>query len=320
MDIPKNLEELVKEKNVKDTLVRNIPCFIPGPKRFFKGIRSKLTNYLDTLKEHEEELNSINVFPIEDKDTGTNLRKTLDFELPKHDNLKDFIHSFAQKVLYNARGSSGNILALYLLGLDNASNTLSSNEWSTGFSKASEFVWKNMYNPQEGTMPTLMKSFPNIDGDFYVFLEKFIDNCISGLMEGPDLLPILKERNALDSGSLGFIFILCGIYKCLTGVDRTPHILLNNIINVDINKKVDFRYCVEGLLHSYNKEELLKVLKLSGNELIIMELKDYINRDTLKFHVHTFDWEKVEDACYKYGKPISFKVKDVTENNKVLRS
>lgn len=320
MNVSENLKELVRNGDLQSISEMNIPCLILGPKRSFKEIREKLGNYLDVLKEHEEDLNNINVFPIMDKDTGTNLRKTLDFELPKTDDAKEFLHALTEKVLYNARGSSGNILALYLLGLDNTSKTFGSYELATRFKLASEFVWDNIYNPQEGTMLTLMKSSPNIDGDFYVFLEKFIDNCVSSLMEGPDLLPILKEKNTLDSGSLGFIFILCGIYKCLTGIDRTPHIILNNIVDVEENKDVEFRYCVEGLLHSYNREELLKILRLSGDELIVMELKDYINRDTLKFHVHTSNWEKIEDACYKYGKPINFKVEDMVENNKVLRN
>lgn len=274
-------------------------------------------DYLNILKEHEEELNEINVFPIADKDTGTNLRKTLDFELPETTDLKEFIHLVAEKALYNARGSSGNILALYLLGIDN--NFDKESPYNT-LTKAAEFAWENMYNPQEGTMLTLMKDVPNIEGDFRTFLEVFIDRCISHLMEGPDALPILKEKQVLDSGSLGFVLILCGIYKCMEGVDRTPKVLFRKVIDVDTDKNIEYRYCVEGLLHSYDKEALLNVLKVMGNELIVAELKDYINRDTLKFHIHTFNWKLVEDACFNYGKVLSFKVEDMEDNNKVLRS
>lgn len=70
---------------------------------------------LKALKEHEDQLNSINVFPIADKDTGTNLYKTLDVQIDA-DNFKDFIFQLSDKVLYSARGSSGNILALFFVG------------------------------------------------------------------------------------------------------------------------------------------------------------------------------------------------------------
>lgn len=281
------------------------------------NLKDKFSTYLDILKAHETELNDINIFPIADKDTGKNLVKTLGFELPEAESIRDFVHKYSELALYNARGSSGNILALYLMGID---NNWDDKSISNTFVNAAKFAWDNMYNPKEGTMLTLMKQVPIIEGnDYTTFLELFIDKCIASFLRGPDLLPILKEKNTLDSGSLGFICILCGIYKCLTGTDRTPKVLLNTIVNVDVNKDVEYRYCVEGLLHSYNKEELLKVLRLAGDELIVTELKDYIKRDTLRFHVHTYNWNMVEDACFKYGKLISIKVEDMLDNNKVLR-
>ena len=277
------------------------------------NFKDKFSTYLDILKAHETELNDINVFPIADKDTGKNLVKTLDFELPETESIRDFVHKYSELALYNARGSSGNILALYLMGID---NNWDDKSISNTFVNAAKFVWDNMYNPKEGTMLTLMKQVPQ-ENDFASFLNQFIDNCIKSLLEGPNRLPILKEKNTLDSGSLGFIYILCGIYKCLVGVDKTPEIILKSPEENIMNSGDNFRYCVEGLLSSYKKEDIIEVLKKSGNEIVITESLTSEKEKILKFHIHTNNWRMIKNACIMFSHLIDLKVEDMQNNNRV---
>lgn len=241
-----------------------------------------IKNILAILKEKEDFLNRINVFPIADKDTGTNLYKTLDIK-PEGNNCREYVEDICDKVAYSARGSSGNIIALYLMGL----KKYYSEDFHAMCSQAAEFAWNLMYNPQEGTILTAMKAVPKDYIDFNDFIYKYYLNSLDGLLNGPEVLSILKERNTLDSGTLGFIYILCGVYKTLTDIDIVPDI--NEITPTESNEKLEYTYCVEILLHGNHKKDI-ENLSEYGNELIIINN----NKDT-KIHIHTNRKDEVID-------------------------
>lgn len=261
-------------------------------------INSLIQKILVLLISFKNTLNQINVFPIADKDTGDNLYRTLSLE--NCETLEDV----KNQILMKARGSSGNILALYVMGLwENKSDNL-----YEMCSKAAQFTWDTMYEPVEGTMLTAMKDVPKEYASLEDFIYKYIENTQNNLMKGPDLLPVLKENNTLDSGTLGFLYILCGIYKGLTDLDVTPE------INVaPVNSKVaeeDFKHCVEVLLDisQENHELLIEELKLLGNELIILR------QDTKsKIHIHTNDFNSVILKSKLFGILLEEKI----DNNKI---
>ena len=233
---------------------------------------------LKKLKEHESQLNSINVFPIADKDTGTNLYKTLNIEI-EADNFKDFIFKLSDKALYSARGSSGNILALYLLGLkENYSEDIVKT-----CKLASQFAWDTMYEPQEGTMLTAMKSFPLNYDNPKQFIFDFYQNILDCLMRGPDLLPVLKKHNTIDSGTLGFIYIMQGLYEAITGGDSFTLDLTLPEVKSSINSE-EYTFCLEMLLEGNHKKDL-EFLRKYRDELIILTL----NNEATKLHIHTND-------------------------------
>lgn len=241
-----------------------------------------LTSILDKLKEHEVQLNNINVFPIADKDTGTNLFKTLNVEVDAT-NFRDFLFKLSDKVLYSARGSSGNILALYLLGLkENYNDNIV--ETCKG---AAQFTWNTMYEPQEGTILTAMKAYPTIFEGPKQYIGDFYNNVLDCLMRGPDLLPILKQHNTIDSGTLGFTYILQGLYEAIVGESLpTPELTLSPVdTSITPEEKT---YCVELLLGGNHKEEL-GFLKDYGDELIILTL----NNEATKLHIHTDNYQEV---------------------------
>lgn len=232
---------------------------------------------LQNLKEHESQLNSINVFPIADKDTGTNLYKTLNVEV-KSDTFKDFLFKLSDKILYSARGSSGNILALYVLGLkENYNENL-----SLMCKKAAQFTWDTVYEPREGTMLTAFKAVPSQYTSLLNFLEQYYHNMIDCLLKGPDLLPVLKERNTLDSGTLGIIYILEGLYETLKEENSSSLSLSLALTPVNaVVREEEYTYCVEILLQGIHKEKL-ECLQEYGDELIILNTSG-----NTKLHIHT---------------------------------
>lgn len=251
---------------------------------------------VQNLEYYKETLNQINVFPIADKDTGNNLYKTISLENC------DTFEDIKNQIMLTARGSSGNILALFVMGLwENKSENL------YGMcSKAAQFTWDTMYDPIEGTMLTAMKDVPKEYTYFEDFIYKYIENTQNNLMKGPDILPVLKENNTLDSGTLGFLYILCGIYKGLTGLDITPEI---NVAPVNSGVSIeDFKYCVEVLLDisQENHNILIEELKPLGNELIILR-----QNTKSKIHIHTNDYEKVLNFSRQKATLLETKVDDM---------
>lgn len=157
------------------------------------------------IKQHLDELNSMNLFPIPDKDTGSNLKATLDcIENIEFKNLRDYIKDVSDNLILTARGSSGNILALFVLGLHNNY----SENLSEMCRKAAEFTWSMMYNPKEGTILTAMKAVPDNYNDTRDFITQYYENVRKVYEEDYKKIEVLKENNQKDSGTLGFLYIL----------------------------------------------------------------------------------------------------------------
>lgn len=259
----------------------------------------------DILRKNKDILNRINVFPIADGDTGKNLYNTLkDLENTDFQSLKDFLSRASSIAMSNGIGCSGNILSLFIMGMNlNCSENL-----SEMCLKASKFAWDTMYEPVEGTILTAMKSVPKGYESLDDFIYQYIHNTYDALMEGPDILPSLKMNRTLDSGTLGFLYILCDIYKCLTGKDISPDIDINEPLY--LNDSAESRYCNEYWISDCD-EDIREALRPLGSELICL-----FSKDTAKIHIHTDDYKKVYDVCSEYGNISSYKIEDMKDNNR----
>lgn len=266
-----------------------------------------LAEVLDNIRVHEDQLNDINVFPIADADTGTNLYKTLNIDPGRLKGLegKDLVDALADTLLYSARGSSGNILALYVLGLKENYDE----DFSAMCRKAAEFTWNTMYQPREGTMLTAMKAVPEEYDGFTDFIYQYSLNVVDCLLEGPDLLPLLKERGTLDSGTLGFLYILCSIYEAATGTDITPVLSMKKAETVVAEDEPT--YCIEVLMEGVHN---LGFLHTYGDELITVSC----NGNT-KVHIHSDrDFEIVKEL-EKLGKVLKVKVDNMRTGQRFER-
>lgn len=262
----------------------------------------------DILNKNKELLNKINVFPVADGDTGKNLYNTVkDLEKISSNNLKSFLEEASNITMINGTGSSGNILALFTIGLfQNYNENL-----SIMCKSAAQFAWNTMFEPVEGTILTAMKDVPEEYSSIEDFIYKYIQNTYKNLMEGPDLLLTLKESETLDSGTLGFLYVLCDIYKSLTSIDISPNIDLLEP-TVFVTKDTNNRYCVEISLIS-DRQELKQTLSKEGSELVYLS-----SGDKIKLHIHTNNYIRVFDLCKEFGQIIDYKIEDMLNANERL--
>ena len=139
------------------------------------------------IKDNLTLINSINVFPVFDKDTGNNVLYTLE-SIKDVEVTKENISIIAEKSIYSARGNSGNILSLFLIGLSqNKDKNL-----HDMCKNAAEFTWNNMYNPQHGTILDALNNVPE-NSNIENFLLNYYNNSLNELMTGKNKLKILED-------------------------------------------------------------------------------------------------------------------------------
>lgn len=228
------------------------------------------------IKNNINLINSINVFPVYDKDTGNNVLYTLesikDIEITK-DNLSDI----ANKALYNARGNSGNILSLFLIGLaENKDKSL-----YDMCKNASDFVWENMYNPQHGTILDALKNIPE-NSDLESFLLNYYRCSVAELLIGKNKLEILDKYDTVDAGTLCFVYILKGLYESISNNTLDFNLKLGEIKKD--NAENDYKFC----LNFSTKKDVSFIKNLNVGSLITIKT-DSIN----KVHLHTNDTDNI---------------------------
>jgi DAK2 domain fusion protein YloV len=204
---------------------------------------------LTWLRTNQENVNALNVFPVPDGDTGTNMVLTLQ---AAYDEIKDsdetnigtLAHAVSQGALMGARGNSGVILSQLLRGFARAcdkSETLDSNLLKASFIESKETAYKGVVRPVEGTILTVAKdtaAFVNekvaIDTPVQEILETILSAAKASVTNTPNLLPILKQAGVVDSGGEGLFFILEGAAKWLCGEELdSPDVLIQPLANLE---------------------------------------------------------------------------------------
>ena len=268
---------------------------------------SSLYKGLEELEKIKEDLDRLNLFPVADKDTGRNmcntLRNTLVVCTSRSRNACDALKEISSNMLYNARGSSGNILALFFMGMSQKckSVTIDSNCLDAMFNEGRNCAYNTISNPTEGTMLTAMKGngIPVDTIDEYLLNQiHYIEYCFK---ESWNLLPLLKEHNTLDTGMLGFYSIIIGMYEAISNSvydDRIDY----EVKDISYFNSSEPRYCLEILMEKGFNEDLT----CFGNEVILLN-----DSNNLKIHIHTDYPEKVISLCEKSGRIFEVKKDDM---------
>ena len=309
--------------------------------KYINGIRFKrfIITSAQRINQMEQYLNDINVFPVADGDTGTNLAATMSNIVKEVKKCKDASFArvssvIADSALMGARGNSGAILAQFFQGLAEATQDkvrLSTESFAQAAIKAAEQARKAISQPQEGTIITVMKDWAEhlvknapYTPDFVELFKKSLSKAKESLAKTPDKLLLLKRAGVVDAGAQGFVNILEGIVNFIEyGKVRSLEVLSSTgerirSFNLDkIDSGINFRFCAECLLEGINLDLGTVRQKLSslGDSLIIAgsEHKAHI-------HIHTDNPEDVFTELSECGTIVKTKVDDMRKQHTKIKA
>ncbi len=291
------------------------------------------------LSNHKKELNDMNVFPVSDGDTGTNMLQTIYGGLEAVDkdetpSIGDLIDAFAKGVLLSARGNSGVILSQIFAGIkdslsghDNVTARELAEAYRSGIAKS----YGAVQNPTEGTILTVFResteyAASHLDDNSTVedFFRLHIEEARRSLASTKDILPALAEADVVDSGAAGYLYIAEGMYEALSGKEFSFDFtnLKDNHNEVDIDaftrdSVLEHGYCTEFLLrlttNKVNPDEFdiktaVSALEELGGESIVAYKQD----DIVKVHVHTFTPGEILARMQSYGEFLTVKVENMS--------
>jgi DegV family protein with EDD domain len=253
--------------------------------------------------EHQVELNKINVFPVNDGDTGTNLASTIRAvvdSIHPHRSYKVTADLIAETTLVNARGNSGIIFAQFLYGMSTETGnfkTITIKQFAESIKNSVRYIYEAVANPVEGTMLTVIKDWANYIyenrnriTDFNQLFISSVDVLNKSLLATKSKLAVLAKANVVDAGARGFVLFVEGIIDFIANrnlkdlIQVKAETALFEKIEESIPEKVDFRYCTEALIknNSVDKKSLLQLLEKYGNSIVVA------GSDKMKrIHLHT---------------------------------
>ncbi len=290
------------------------------------------------LEAKKEWINELNVFPVPDGDTGTNMTMTIMSAAAEVSNLgpEPDMPSLAKAIssgsLRGARGNSGVILSQLFRGFTKGISkyeTLDVVILSDALQKAVETAYKAVMKPKEGTILTVAKGAADQaleligeTDDLTIFIDKVIQEADYVLSQTPEMLPVLKQAGVVDSGGQGLVTILKGAYDALTGKDIDYTIesagTSGNVVKISQQAEQDitFGYCTEFIIvlneSLKEREELdFKAFLESIGDSIVVVADDEIT----KVHVHTNDPGLAIQRALTYGSLSKIKIDNMREEH-----
>lgn len=289
------------------------------------------------LAAHTEELNALNVFPVCDGDTGTNMLRTMEgglAEIRKEAASRIGIVSdiFAKGILLSARGNSGVILSQLFAGINeclSGQETVTALELAQAYRKGIDKSYAAVQNPTEGTILTVFResteyAAQNVDENSSIedFLRLHIQQAQKSLAATKELLPVLAEADVVDSGGAGYLYIAEGMYEALCGKEVQFSFTQTKEQQVDISRftrdsVLEFGYCTEFLLRlttakvdpdAFDIQTVLADLEEMKGESVVAYKQD----DIVKVHVHTFNPGEIMARMLRYGEFLTVKVENMS--------
>lgn len=266
-------------------------------------------------------LNAINVFPVPDGDTGTNLSSLMTTIIERsklEDNVASTMKSIADAAIIGARGNSGIIFASYISGFAESidSQTLDIESFILTQEKAFNSAYHAISHPVEGTMITVMRAWANALNTF----KKATSNVLELLNEAyeavklelartPEMLKVLRDNHVVDAGAKGFVHFIEGFIKAFRGEDvEITETETVEEVHIDHLEDSQFRYCTEALLRGENIpiETIRETLDNYGDSLVVAG-----SPRTMRVHIHTDEPASVFAYLDQFGRIAEQKVDDM---------
>lgn len=301
------------------------------------------------LNSRAEYVNSLNVFPVPDGDTGTNMGMTITNGAKavsdKHaETVGDVAAVLSKGLLMGARGNSGVILSQIFRGFGQVikdETEFTGANLASAFQNGMEVAYKAVMKPVEGTILTVARGAAAFAGkkatesdDAIAVLKAALEGAKVALAKTPDMLPVLKEVGVVDSGGQGLVYILEGFVAAATGeyldseeFQATPAVM-DEMVNAEHHKSVaghvatediKFGYCTEIMVglgqgptvtKSFDYDEFRNYLNEIGDSLLVVN-----DDEIVKVHVHTEDPGIVMQEGLKYGALVKVKVDNMREQH-----
>ena len=297
------------------------------------------------LEQNKKYVDSLNVFPVPDGDTGTNMFLTMKSavnELSKciNNNIDSLSEAFAKGALKGARGNSGVITSQIFKGF--CSETAKCSEITTkvfarAMQEGANIAYKAVTKPKEGTILTVIRVMAenavNVAkkcDDFEVFLKKVLETGEEILKQTPEMLPVLKKAGVVDAGGRGIIVIFTGFYKLLMGEEnfefnfedeKKPQTVDDVIADINNLGDIQFGYCTEYMIINMKKktteadiDKLREKLMQIGDSVICIG-----DLSLVKVHVHSNEPNKALEYALELGELYNLKIENMLEQNRELK-
>ncbi|MDO4198572.1 MAG: DAK2 domain-containing protein [Erysipelotrichaceae bacterium] len=304
----------------------------------FRGmIKSGYAN----LQNNAEEINTLNVFPVPDGDTGTNMSMTMENGYKEamkctSDSVSDVAKALSRGLLMGARGNSGVITSQIFRGFYqyiDGKDELEVKDYSEAFENGARVAYKAIMKPVEGTILTVIREaswyanhdYQNEPFDLNTYFDKLYSYSEDSLNHTPDYLPVLKEVGVVDSGGMGLLKIIEGFKLYFEG---KPVELKEQSHEVQVNPALmlendEFGYCTEFILRlessiaeSFDENRLKRKLTDMGGESLVV-VKD---EDLVKVHVHTLKPGEALNIAQRYGEFVKLKIENMQEQHSTIIS
>ena len=291
-------------------------------------LRRVVITYRDALRSHQDELNRLNVYPVPDGDTGTNMALTLESvvgELDSADGMDEICHAVSHGSLMGARGNSGVILSQILRGLADTfsdRDEASGADLVAGLRRATDAAYQAVLRPVEGTILTVVRAATEAvesahesgEESLTALLDRAAVAAREAVERTPELLPVLKEAGVVDAGGQGFALMIDAFLAVVDGrplpepdVVATPPAVEAHMHGDDASS---LRYEVMYLLEA--KDSTIPALKDTwaslGDSIVIVGGDGMWN-----CHVHTNDVGAAIEAGIEAGRPRSIRVTDLLD-------
>ena len=298
-------------------------------------LKESIISGTNNIFNNKELVNDLNVFPVPDGDTGSNMARTMSAAKivltseKKELSVAEVMKLTASALLRGARGNSGVILSLIFRGLAKGLEgyqTVDAAKFAKAFSTATEAAYSAVTKPTEGTILTVIRlvsleaeDIAQNSRDFAGFWNKICKKANEILLKTPEFLPVLAESGVVDSGGQGLVFIFEGMNSVFAGNGvielKEDEEIGSNIAN-KVNKKheVEYGYCTEFLIdkneqHSEeNEKEFKKFLENIGGSIVFVD-----DDNIIKVHVHSNHPGTVLEKALLYGNLTDIKIDNLKE-------
>lgn len=306
--------------------------------------KQMIINGAVNLDNNSDYIDELNVFPVPDGDTGTNMKLTLNAGAKEIVNLdSNSIAEVAKKLsrglLMGARGNSGVILSQLFRGFANGvegHDVADTVIFAKALKKGVETAYKAVMKPVEGTILTVSREsadevnrMATPEMSFEELLSRLLNEAKRSLKRTPDLLPVLKEVGVVDSGGAGLVVIYEGFEKAVDGeilkLDENKENKNTQSAQANFNvEDITFSYCTEFIvqldeektkINPFTEQRLSNFLSNIGDSLVVVQ-----DEDIVKVHVHTNEPGVALNFAQKYGEFLKLKIENMKEQHSTIVS